>query len=190
MLLYLQNDRFKKNSFFGDYIRKNLFIRSSNLKKKDIKETITYKLTGLFNLELNQTDELYSFFQTLNLNFCHCKFYERIYFNNITYNTCNNKSTKFANDLISFNNQVGIINYIICQGDCVYIICKKLSFISQPFCNNAYRDIKSSFAYYNETRSFFSIKHTDLVKTTKHFYYEFSNSFYMVNNFTSNHIFC
>ncbi len=191
LTLFLNSNNDKIENRFFKFIKEKFGFKSSNLKKKYKNENIRIKLTFKISIEINNSSELFHFLtKTLNLNIKNCKFYDRIYINNIMYSV-NNKPTRFSNDLIFHNNKLGLVSFIVHdENNNIHIICKELLYMLNPFYLTDVNNLKSNFMFYSKSRSYFSISHSNLLNTVKLFYYEYSDSLFLISKFTSNHIYC
>ena len=175
-----------------DYIKKNFAIKSSNLKKKSANECYIIKIgkkrkIELENLSANQNAAVLNIVDENDAheNFC---FLNSIYVNSIYY-AYYNEHIKFNNACIYINAVYGLIEIIIKLNDSIFLICKKLTLISNPFYNTKKPNIKSKFSLYYLSRQYFVINQKNFQYMKKFFFHVKSDSTCYISSNQTNHLF-
>jgi hypothetical protein len=188
LILHINNLQIEDNKCtLVKFIKTHFKIRSSNTKNK--RNEICYLKLGksINNESINLTNQMISCLNKYNINdLNNISFFERIYINNIVYSI--DKDTKFCNSVISLENKLGLIFYILNYNDICYFVCKNLVYCSNCFYNNI--NLKSNFSTYNLSNSYFIIKQDNFQYLKKHFlFFNQNDSTYLISKLTTSHIF-
>jgi hypothetical protein len=171
---------------YTTFIKQHTLSNTSNKKLKLNIEKDYLKVGRKFNFNLEVLNNMIiSFLSEKRIDMNNILFYERIYYNNIVYSVYFN-DTKFANDLIGNSNKFGKIIFIIKSNGIFYFLCKSLILLNNNICFNL---LNSHFSLYSLSNSLFLIDQTKFRYLKKYFYYKSNENSFLINNFTSSHLF-